>query len=815
MAKRPAQRRSLADADISSDPRVLGGSRTRRSSQGGGSSAESEQTKPIRTESKASGGRRTAQPSKRAASALLDERSDSAERRNSNEVTREKRSARQVKDKQRSRLTSRPSKVRYRKKRIPFLPRLRWILLATLLLAVIGVLGLAYILSRVELPPDVDAPPQTTFIYDSSGAELAQLHAGENRVIVPLDRISESFKNAVIATEDRNFFHHRGVDLRGAARALWAAIRNREVTQGGSTITQQYVKLVYTGGERTLTRKLKEAALAVKLERRHTKDEIFSLYLNRIYFGRGAYGAQAAARVYFGKDASQINPVEAAVLAGLIRAPELADPLKAPEAAKARRNASLAAMAELGYISKGDYKSWSSLGFERCEAGQAPSQGKQCVLPPPRAQLSGPPSAAYFVDYVRQYLISKYTSERVFKGGLKVYTTLDPGLQSYAREAIDSVLDKPGDPEAAIVTLDSEGRIVAMIGGRDYQASEVNLATGAAGGGSGRQPGSAFKPITLAAAIDKGISLKSRFPGPASITLKLPGGGTWEVKNYGGAAYGTEDLVVATANSINTIYAQLQLEVGAEATVEMAKRLGIEAKLQPTPAIVLGSEEVSPLDMATAYLVFANRGLATSARAVDKVLDSEGNVLEEASSPKHRVLEENEADQVNFALQAVIARGTGKGAAIGRPAAGKTGTTEDYGDAWFVGYTPQQYSTAIWMGFPEGREHKMTNVHGRAVAGGTFPASIWARYMKKALEGKKATSFVTPKFTGRIVGATSDPCLDPGSSPIAEIDTPACPTPTPSPQPSPAEAVPSPSPTPSPRRSPSPSASPSPSSSST
>ncbi len=701
---------------------------------------------------------------------------------------------------------------RRRRRRVPYLPRLRWVVLTFLLLAVVAVFGLAYVLSRVELPPDVDAPPQTTFIYDSQGGELAQLHAGENRVIVPLEAVSKPFKDAVIATEDRNFFDHRGVDFRGLARATWAALRNREVTQGGSTITQQYVKLVYTGGERTLARKLKEAALAVKLEQRHSKEEIFALYLNRIYFGRGAYGAQAAAKAYFGKDASQIGPAEAALLAGLIRAPEVADPLKAPETAKARRDASLRAMVATQAISGEEARRLSELGFERCEPGQAPPEGKMCVVPPPRARGAGGLSA-HFVDYVRQELVSKYTAERVFKGGLKVYTTLDPTLQRHAREAIDSVLDRPGDPEAALVTLDSEGRIVAMIGGKDFESSEVNLALGKEGGGSGRQPGSAFKPITLAAAIDKGISLKSRFPGPPSLTLQLPGGGTWTVKNYGGSAYGTEDLVVATANSVNTIYAQLQLEVGAEATVQMARRLGIRAELQATPAIVLGSEEVSPLDMATAYLVFANRGLAVEPRAVDRVVDADGRVLEEPGTSRHRVLEENEADQVNFALQAVITSGTGKGAAIGRPAAGKTGTTEDYGDAWFVGYTPQQYATAVWMGYPEGRQRAMTDVHGRSVSGGSFPATIWSRYMKKAVEGKKVMSFHTPTLSGRVIGKTSDPCGDPDSSPISQVDRPACPTPSPSPEPSPtpsATQLPTPTTSPGPRgrTPPTPSASP-------
>lgn len=691
----------------------------------------------------------------------------------------------------------------------------KWALLVLLALAVVATFGLAYLFSKVELPPDVDAPPQTTFVFDAQGGVLAELHAGEDRVVVGLDRVSPHMKDAVIATEDRSFFRHRGVDFRGAARAVWAAVRNREVTQGGSTITQQYVKLVYTGGERTFARKVREAVLAVKLERRYSKEEILEAYLNRIYFGRGAYGAEAAARAYFGKTAAELRPEEAALLAGLIRAPETADPIKNPDAARSRRNLSLEAMAETGALAPDEAAALSRLGFQKCERGQQPEPGNMCVLGRSSPGLEKAGSAAHFVEYVRQYLLSRYGAERVFKGGLQVHTTLDPRLQAAAREAIDSILNREGDPEAALVAVDSSGRIRAMIGGRDFRASEVNLATGEAGGGSGRQPGSAFKPITLATAVHQGISLKSRFRGPASITLDLPGGGKWTVRNYGGASYGTEDLVFATANSINTIYAQLQLEVGAEATVEMARRLGINSKLEPNPSIVLGTEEASPLEMAAAYLVFANRGLKAAPRAVEKVLAADGSVLEEAGNSKERVLSQNEADQVNFALQSVIKHGTGRAADIGRPAAGKTGTTEDYGDAWFVGYTPEQLAAAVWMGYPEGREHRMTNVHGRAVTGGSFPAEIWARFMKKALQGTKPTSFVRPSLSGRILGASSDPCSE-GSSPISEIDSPACPSPTPTSSPQVA-ATPTPTVTPSPRetdrprRSPTPSPSPSPS----
>lgn len=702
-----------------------------------------------------------------------------------------------------------------RKKRIPFLPRFRWILLTFILLAAVGAIGLSYIFSKIELPPDVDIPPQTSFIYDSKGSELVQLHGEQNRTIISLDQMSEPLKQAVLATEDRTFFDHKGVDFKAWIRAGWEAVTSGDPARGTSTLTQQYVKLVYTGGERTYTRKVKEAVMSVKLEQRHSKQEIFALYLNKVYFGRGAYGVQAASKAYFGKDAKDLGPGEASLLASLLRSPETADPLRSPERARVRRDASLEAMFEMGALTRESADAHKKLDMVECQSStSAPRSGVTCVLPQRQEVIAAAGVNAYFVDYVRQYLINKYTAERVFKGGLKVYTTIDPSLQSAARSAIDSTLGAPGDPEVAIVTVDSDGQVLAMIGGRDYKASQVNLAVGEEGGGSGRQPGSSFKPFTLASAVHSGISLKSKFSGPGKMKLKIPGGGTWDVKNYGGQSFGTVDLMAATANSVNTVYAQLELEDGVDKTAKMAKELGIRSDIKEVPSIVLGSQEVSVLDMSVAYLTFANRGKRTDAIVVTKVVDSNGKILEESSQGERRkVLEESEADQLNMALQGVVTNGTGKGAAIGRPVAGKTGTAEEYGDAWFVGYTPEQLSTAVWVGYAESSQKKMTNVHGKQVSGGTFPASIWSKYMKDAVKGRPVTKFKEAKLTGKIIGTTEDPCASPspGASPVA---TPVdCPSPTPSESPSPSPSPtgtksPSPSPSPSPSGSPSPSASP-------
>lgn len=706
---------------------------------------------------------------------------------------------------------------RRKKKRIPFLPRFRWIFLAFLLLLAVACIGVAYIFSKIELPPDVDTPAQTSFVYDSKGAQLVELHGEQNRTIIELNQMSEPTKQAVLATEDRNFFNHRGIDFRGIIRAGWDSFRNREVTQGGSTLTQQYVKLVYTGGERTYNRKIKEAVMAVKLEQRHSKDEIFKMYMNKVYFGRGAYGVEAAAQAYFGKDAKDLGPGEAALLASLIRSPETADPLRNELRAKNRRDASLDAMAETGAITVQSAEAHKQLEMVKCDPpGAAPGPGKMCVVPARQDTIAEAGVSAFFVDYVRQYLINKYTAERVFKGGLKVYTTIDPALQAAARSAIDSTLDRPGDPEASVVTVDNDGKVLAMIGGRDYKNSQVNLAVGEEGGGSGRQAGSSFKPFTLASAMHDGVSLKSRFSGPGKIALKLPGGGTWDVKNYGGESFGTEDLLQATAHSINTIYAQLELADGVDKTAKMAADLGIRSDIKEVPSLVLGVEDVSPLDMADAYMTFSNRGRQTDAIVVTKVVDATGKVLEEATQgDRKKVLEENEADEVSLALQGVVQSGTGTGAAIGRPIAGKTGTAEEYGDAWFVGYTPGQLATAVWMGYPEGSQKKMTNVHGRQVAGGTFPATIWSKYMKDAVKGRPVTQFVQPKITGKIIGQPEDPCASPsaGASPLASATPANCAKPSTSPTPSnsptkaptqtptPSATIPaSPTPTHSPRR---------------
>ena len=460
---------------------------------------------------------------------------------------------------------------------------------------------------------------------------IAQLSGGVDRVNVTYDRLPPVLIDAVLAAEDREFYDHGGVDPVGIARALWANLRNQDVQQGGSTITQQYVKNVYLTQERTYTRKLKEAALAVKLERELPKQEILLRYLNTIYFGRGAYGVEAASRTYFDKPVEQLTLPEAAYLAGLIRAPETADANRgADEATNAsnlltatrRRDSVLDAMLAVGSITEVEYDEARATAFETV----VPRTVQQNF-----GRVANPEwGTEYYVDHVRQWLVSEagFTDAEVFGGGLRVYSTVQMDRQRAASEAVNSTLDEPDDPAGALVAIDDSGAVRAMYGGNDYAASEVNLATGTLGGGGGRQPGSSFKPFALAEAVAQGIPLNKTYNAPAKLVI--PGandGEDWEVGNYGDAGLGRLDLVSATAKSSNTAYAQLMLEVGPENVVAMAKRLGITSPLDPFPATVLGTEEVSVLDMASAYSTFADNGVHIEPYVVTRVTDALGVVL--------------------------------------------------------------------------------------------------------------------------------------------------------------------------------------------
>ncbi|HVM54016.1 MAG TPA: transglycosylase domain-containing protein [Acidimicrobiales bacterium] len=622
--------------------------------------------------------------------------------------------------------------------------RLRRPLFLIVLLAVAGLSGVGYVLARVPLP-EADVPVETTFLFDADGNRLAELSGGENRTSIPLADVSPHLVDAVLAAEDRQFFRHPGVNFAAITRAAIADLRGRPL-QGGSTITQQYVKLVFVGTERTIVRKLKEATLAVKLERELAKEEILERYLNRIYFGRGAHGVQAAAQAYYGVDAGDLTAGQSAYLAGLIRAPEAADASRAPDEADARRDLVLRAMVEEGYLSGEERDAIAAVPVadtvrDRDEAVQDKVEGAAY-------------GTQYFVEHVRRQLAARFGDARVNGGGLRVHTSIDLGLQRAAYEAVYAdVLAEEGDPAGALVAVDTGGWVRAMVGGRDWDAEDpfarVNFATGTDGGGTGRQAGSSFKPFVLATAVADGFSVESAFDAPASIVF--PGanaGRDYTVHNYENAGYGRMNLVEATARSVNTVYAKLIEAIGVERVAGFTRELGITSEVPPLLSITLGTPSVSVLEMASAYATFATRGVRVEPNVIVKVTDADGNVLWEPSPRVTRVMEEAEADVVNHVLRQVIARGTGTRARIGTDAAGKTGTTQSYGDAWFVGYTPG-LSTAVWIGYPEGQDRPLRGVHGINVTGGSLPAEIWRRFMAVATEDERYRgSFVRPRDLG-------------------------------------------------------------------
>lgn len=556
------------------------------------------------------------------------------------------------------------------------------------------------------------------YIYAADGTVLAVLRGDEARVLVEPDKIAPVMKQAIVAVEDRRFWEHRGVDLRGILRAIWTDVRNKELVQGGSTITQQFVKNTYIEPERTVSRKLKEAALAWQLERRWSKDRILTAYLNTIYFGNGAYGVEMAARVYFQKSAVDLTLPEAALLAGINQNPSAYDPISSPTRARLRRNTVLALMFGQGLITRSQY--------DTARAAPLPSPD-QVRLPGTR----GP--AQYFAEYVKAELIRYYGSGKVYGGGLEVYTSLDLELQKLARDAVDKWLPDPDGPRAALVAIDPrDGRVLAMVGGDGYSKSQFNLAVQGE-----RQPGSSFKPFVLAAALDRGVAPTTTYESkPQVISL---GDKLWAVRNYENAYLGRIDLREATIYSDNTVYAQLTSQLGPQAVSRMARRLGILSPLDNFLAIGLGAEAVNPLEMARGFGTFANGGarvdgslLGNLPRSVLAVRDR-GRL--DANAPVDRqVLEAGSAAILTSILQGVVSEGTGRRAQLGdRAVAGKTGTTENYGDAWFVGYTPQ-LSVAVWVGYPDRLQPMLTEFRGDPVAGGTYPALIWRTFMKSALE---------------------------------------------------------------------------------
>jgi penicillin-binding protein 1A len=565
------------------------------------------------------------------------------------------------------------------------------------------------------------------YIYAGDGHTiLAVLRGSESRVIVKSQQISPLMKQAIVAVEDRRFFEHRGLDLRAIARAVWADIRHKKAVQGGSTITQQFVKNAYTKDQRTLTRKLKEAAIAWQLEQRWTKDRILTAYLNTIYFGNGAYGVERASRTYFGHRAKHMTYAEAALLAGIPADPSLYDPFANPKAARARRNLVLRLMLQQQRILPAYYRM----------AVRSPLPKHPFI-----SATQGP--APYFTEYVKQQLIDHYGSGRVFGGGLRVKTTIDLQLQKLAQQAIAKVLTDPNGPTAALVAIRPKtGAVLAMVGG-NIRKSQFNLAVQGE-----RQPGSSFKPFVLAAALKQGISPATIFTShPVLISL---GDRYWSVHNYEGEYLGPITLATATAKSDNSVFAQLTQLVGPKSVASAAHELGITSKLNDYFAIGLGGEAVNPLEMARAYGSFADGGwridgsvFGDHARAVTVVRNKNGKIVDVNRPVMSRALTSDRDAIITTLLQSVVTSGTGKHAQLpDRPVAGKTGTTENYGDAWFVGYTPQLV-VAVWVGYPNRLTPMLTEYHGKQVAGGTFPADIWRTFM---LAADKAKSYPVEGF---------------------------------------------------------------------
>jgi len=584
-------------------------------------------------------------------------------------------------------------------------------------------------------------------LLDYRGRKLGILTNNQNVVLVGQYQIAPAMKHATIAIEDKRFYTNPGYDLKGIARALWADVGAGGSAQGASTITQQFVKVALEAqGKRTVFQKLREAALAYHLTRHWPKEKILTEYLNAIYFGNGAYGIESAARVYFGKRhgwgsaggcgstranmcANQLTTPEAAFLAGIIQSPSGYDPIAHPIASRYRRDTVLRYMRDQGYITPSEYAT------DRQDP--LPKQGD---LTPPQERSESP----YFTSWVRQQAVDHFGPFKAFSGNLQITTSLDLDLQHAAESTIAQVLP-PGSglPSASLVAIDNQtGEVRAMVGGADYTSSPFNLATQGR-----RQPGSTFKPFTLTAALESGISPSSVWTSqPKQFVVPHSGGREYfVVRNYGNAYYGSNTLAGATTVSDNSIFAEVGVKVGTRKIARVARRLGIRTPISTNYSMILGGlrDGVTPLDMAHAYETFATGGKriwnprlgAPDKGPIGIHMVRDGNGRVEVSNPqtleRTQVIPQSIASEVTQILQTVVAYGTGKAAAIPGFAAGKTGTTENYGDAWFVGWN-QSMTVAIWVGYPDRVVPMLTQYGGQPVAGGTYPALLWHDFMIQA-----------------------------------------------------------------------------------
>jgi penicillin-binding protein 1A len=583
-----------------------------------------------------------------------------------------------------------------------------------------------------------------TKLYDDNDELITELHV-ERRIFVPLVHMPQALRDAVIATEDRRFYYHWGVDPIGIARATVQNYRRGRVVEGGSTITQQLTKVLFLTPDKSLERKVKEAVLALELERRYTKDRILEMYLNQVYFGHGAYGVEAAARTYFGKSVSELNVREAALIAGLPRAPSTYSPFEHGDAAKRRREVVLRRMVDFGALKDAEAKR-----LARADLG---------LIPPERRRTTG----QYFLEYVQQTLEAKYGADMVFKGGLNVYTTLSPTMQLTAEQSLRDGLKalesrtkgRAGEhPEGAIVTVEPHtGYVRAMVGGYDFFRSEFNRAVHAR-----RQPGSAFKPFIYIAALESGLTPASRVEdAPVSYAVG-PNGQAWKPENYDRKFRGPTTLQQAIEESVNVVTVKIQEKVGLPRTIQVARRFGITSPLDVNLSLALGTSDMTLIELTSAYGALANQGLWMPPTTIRYVTDAQGRLLEEhLPEPREAVSPEN-AFVITHMLRGVVERGTGQAAkGLGRPVAAKTGTTNDYSNAWFVGFTPR-LATGVWVGYDRPRSL------GKDETGSRVAVPIWVSYMGKVLGDSPKEDFAMPD---RVVLVPVD--LDPSNECIRVV----------------------------------------------
>jgi penicillin-binding protein 1A len=723
--------------------------------------------------------------------------------------------ARQQADQRRARKAARKEARRERRRERPKLKKLRVALVFTGLGALAIVSWVFGVMMAVAQDlPDLEARAQfdraeNSVVFakgaDGEHVRLATLTGNEHRILLDSSEISPLIKQAVVAIEDERFYEHRGIDYAGIARALWEDIRAGGTVQGGSTITQQFVKNALAAQEsRTVLEKLKEAALAYQIERQWSKDKILTNYLNNIYFGEGAYGIEAAAKTFFGDShpgcggegdrcASQLRVEEAALLAGMISSPTAYSPKLNPSDAEERRNLVLQKMRDAGVLSVTDEQ------FAELTSVSLPAPS---TIEPPREESEAP----YFTDWLRQQIVDRYGAGDAFGGGLEIRSTLDLELQQQAQEIVASRTAGLG-PTAAVVAIENgTGKVRAMVGGTDFQKSAFNLATNGL-----RQPGSSFKPFTLVTALEAGVSPTAVYPSaPKEIQfehrVRKKNGEVkvvpeiFKVSNYEDNYLGSASLTTATTYSDNSVYAEVGTDVGTDAIAKTARKMGIQSKVPTNPAMILGGLKrgVTPLEMAYAYSTLANRGKRISGTmasrgngrgpvAIEKV-EVGGKPLEdhlgasgENETTDEREIDEPVADQAVDMLHTVVTSGTGRRAQVGDDFIwGKTGTTDNNADAWFVGAN-EKITVAVWVGYAEGATPMLTEFGGAPVDGGTLPALIWHDVVAAFDEIDAARR----EADQREEDATTTPGVAPAPAPAPE-SAPA-PAPEPAPEPVPEE----------------------------